>query len=76
MALLFVHLEVAFAPHDFAVALEGQNVRGHAVQEPAIVANDHRTPAEVVEGFFQRAERVHVEVVRRFVEQQQVAAAS
>src|SRR5689334_16611110 len=35
--LLLIHLEVAVAPDHLAVALERQDVRGDAVQEPAVV---------------------------------------
>ena len=42
-----VVLVVALEPHDLAVALEGQDVRGDAVEEPAVVADDHRAAGEV-----------------------------
>jgi hypothetical protein len=57
-----------------AVALEGQDVRGDAVQEPAIVADDDGAAGEVEQGLLERAQRVHVEVVRGLVEEEQVAA--
>src|SRR5439155_13557292 len=59
-----------------AVPLEGQDVRGDAVEEPAVVADDHHTAAEVQQRVLQRPQRVHVEVVGRLVQQQQVAAAA
>ena len=67
-ALRFVNLEVAFAPVDVAVALEREDVRREAVEEPAVVAHHDGTADEVRHGFFQRSQRVDVEVVRRFVE--------
>ncbi len=75
-ALLFVGLEVAFAPVDVAVAFEGEDVRGDAVQKPAVVA-DHDHAAGVVEDrLFERPQRIDVEVVGRLVEQEQVGAAA
>ena len=70
-----VGLVVPFAPDRFAVAFKSQDVRGDAVEEPAVVADDHGAAAEIEQGFFQRAQRVDVQVVGRLVEQQQVAAA-
>ena len=35
-----VILEVALEPFDVAVALEGEDVGGDAVEEPAVVADD------------------------------------
>ena len=70
-----VVLVVALEPDDLAVALEGQHVRGDAVEEPAVVADDHRAAGEVDERLLERAQRVDVEVVGRLVEQEQVAAA-
>ena len=51
-ALGLVSLIVAFAPNGLAVAFEGQNVRGDAVQEPAIVADHHGAAAEIQERLF------------------------
>jgi hypothetical protein len=71
----FVVLVVALEPHHLAVALEGEDVGGDAVEEPAVVADHHGAAGEVEQRLFQRAQRVDVEVVGRLVEQQQVAAA-
>ena len=46
-----------------------------AVEEPAIVGDDHRAAGEREQRLLERAQRVDVEVVGRLVEQQQVAAA-
>jgi hypothetical protein len=66
--------EIAFEPFDMAVAFEGQDVGGQAIEEEAVVADDHGAAGEVFERFFQRAQGFDVEVVGRFVEQQHVAA--
>ena len=57
-----------------AVALEGQDVGGDAVEEPAIMADDDGAAREILQRLFQRAQRIDVEVVGRFVEQQHVGA--
>src|SRR4051794_26772992 len=72
--VLLVGLEVALEPHDLRVALERQDVRGHAVQEPAVVGDDHRAAGEVEQRLLERAQGVDVEVVGRLVEEQDVAA--
>jgi hypothetical protein len=51
-------------------------VRGHAVEEPAVVADHDGAAREGQQAVLQRAQRVDVEVVRRFVQQQHVAAAT
>jgi hypothetical protein len=56
-----------------AVVLEGEDVRGDAVEEPAIVRDDDRAAGEALEGLLERADGVHVEVVGRLVEQEHVA---
>ena len=71
-----VVLVVALEPDHLAVALEGEHVRGDAVEEPAVVADDDHAAGEVEQRVLERAQRVDVEVVGRLVEQQQVAAAA
>ena len=46
-----------------------------AIEEPAIVRDHHRAAGEVEQRLLERAQRVDVEIVRRLVEQQHVAAA-
>src|SRR5690348_3726024 len=59
----FVILEVALEPLHMAVALEGEDVRRDAVEEPAIVADDDGAAGEILQRLFQRAERIDVKVV-------------
>src|SRR5690606_14035937 len=73
-AVGLVALEVALEPDDLAVALEGQDVRGDAVDKPAVVADDHGAAGELQQRLLERPERVDVEVVGRLVEQQQIGA--
>src|SRR5688572_8070111 len=75
LLVLLVILEVAFEPFDVAVALESEDVRGDAVEEPAVVADDDGTAGIILERLLQRAQGVDVEIVGRLVEQQHVGAA-
>src|SRR4051812_49074790 len=65
---------VALEPRDLALALEGEDVRRDAVQEPAVVADDDSAAREVFQSLFESAHRVHVQIVRRLVEQEDVRA--
>jgi hypothetical protein len=69
-----VVLEVALEPFDMAVAFEGQHVGGDAVEEPAVMADDHGAAGESSSASSSARKRVDVEVVGRLVEQQQVGA--
>src|SRR6218665_1801176 len=62
LLVLFVHLEVALEPFDVAVALEGQDVGRQAVQEPAIVADDHGAAGELLQRLLQVLQGLDVEV--------------
>ena len=74
MPVGFVVGVVAFEPDYLTVAFKGEHVRGDAVQEPAVVRDDHDAAGEVEDGFFKGAQGFDVEIVGRLVEQQQVAA--
>src|SRR5438477_8786079 len=69
-----IRLVVALEPPDTAIAFEDEQVRGDPVEEPAVVTDDHDAPGEVEQRLLERAERVHVEIVRRLVEEQHVDA--
>src|SRR5215210_2536045 len=75
-SVLLICLEVALEPVDLGVALEREHVRGHAVEEPAVVRDDHRAAGEREQRLLEGTQCVHVEVVGGLVEQQQVAAAA
>src|SRR3954471_3151787 len=72
--VLFIVLEIALEPFDMAVALERQDMRGDAVEEPAVVADDDGAAGKFLQRLFQRAQRIDVKVVGRLVEQQYVGA--
>src|SRR5580704_8985150 len=67
-------MEVALEPLDMALALEGEDVGGDAVEEPAIVADEDGTAGEILQRPFERPQRIDVEIVGRLVKQQQVGA--
>src|SRR5690606_29231386 len=69
-----VFLIVAFKEYYLRIAFERQYVRGDAIEEPAVVADDHDRTRKFQQGVFEGAQRFDVEVVGRFVEQQDVAA--
>jgi hypothetical protein len=48
-AILFVVLVIALEPHDVAVTLKREDVGGYAIEEPAIMAYNYRTPSEMYE---------------------------
>ena len=62
----------AFVEDNFGVALEGENVCADTIEEPAVVRDDDGTSGEGFEAFFQGAKCVHVNVVRRLVEEEDV----
>src|SRR5450631_2320316 len=65
LVILDVFLIVAFEPEDLRVALEGQDVRCDAVQEPAIVRDDDRATRERHQRILERAQRFDVEAIGR-----------
>ena len=73
--VLLIGFEIAFEPFDVAVAFERQDVRRQAIEEEAVVADDHRAAGEILDRLLERAQRLDVEIVGRLVEQQHVAAA-
>ena len=62
----------AFVKDDFGVALEGEDVRTDAIDEPAVVRDDDGSSGEGFEAFFQGSERVHINIVRWLVEEEDV----
>ena len=74
LAVCFVIAVVPLEPDDFAVALERQDVRGDAIEKPAVVAADHGAAGEVLKTLFQGSQGVHIEIVRRLVEDDEVRA--
>src|SRR5262249_10322310 len=69
-----VLLVVAGEEAPLRITLGREDVRGDAVEEPAVVADHQHAAGEFQQRVLQRTQRLHVEVVRGFVEQQYVAA--
>ena len=74
LLVFLVIREIALEPFHMAVALERQDVGGDAVEEEAIVADDHGAAGEILQRCFERGQRLDVEIVGRLVEQDQVGA--
>ena len=70
--VLLIVLEVTLEPFDVAVAFEGQDVGRNTIEDPAVMADDHGAAGEILQRLFQRAQRIDVEIVGRFVEQDDV----
>src|SRR5262249_55428983 len=64
----------ALEPDRLAVPLEGEDVGRDAVEKPAVVRDHDGAARELEQRLLERAQRVDVEVVRRLVEQEDVAA--
>ncbi len=57
-----------------AVALKREDVGCDAVEEPAVMADDHGAAGVILQRFFERAQGFHVEIVVWLVEQQDIRA--
>jgi len=64
-AIFFVVRIVTFEPDNFTVAFERQHVRRNPIEKPTIVRDDDHAAGKTLQSFFQRAQSVYVEVVRR-----------
>jgi hypothetical protein len=47
-------------------------MRGNAVEKPAVVRNNHGATSKIFEAFFHGTQRIYINVVGRFVKQQDV----
>jgi len=74
LLVLFVLVVVTSEECPLRIAFAGQDVGGDTVEEPAVVGGDQHAAGEFQQGVFECAQGFHVEVVRRFIEQQHVAA--
>ena len=63
---------VAVEPDHPAVAFKGQDMGGDAIQEPAVMADDDSAAGEVFEGLFQGPQGVDIEVIGRFIKQDNI----
>src|SRR3954447_6055814 len=76
--VLLVRLEVALEPEPLVGVLVGalprEHVRGDPVEEHPVVGDDHGAAGELQQRVLQAGQRLDVQVVRRLVEQDHVAA--
>src|SRR6516165_4916617 len=70
----FVIAVVALEPDNLAVALEGEDVGGDAVEKPAVVGDDDRAAGKVEQRLLERAQCVDIEVIGRLVKEQHIGA--
>ena len=68
----FVLRVVPVVPGHLALSFKGKHMRGDPVKEPAVVGDHHRTAGKVHKSLFQRAQGVHIEIIRRLIQQQDV----
>ena len=74
MSVLFVARPVAIVEMHLCIALKGNDVGGKTIEEPTIVADDDGGSDEVLQRLFESAHDVHIEIVRRFIEQNHIRA--
>ena len=68
LAISFVFAVVPVEPCHSAVALEREDVGSNTVQKPSIVAADDGASTEPLQAFFQGAQRIHVQIVCRLIQ--------
>ena len=74
LAVFLVVGIVTFKPDNFGISLESKDMGGNPIEKPAIMADNHRTPAKVFQRLFQRTERIDIEIVGGFIKEQDVPA--
>ena len=72
LPIRFVFAVVPFEPDHFAVAFERHDVGRDPVQKPAVVTADDGATGETLQSFFECAQGVDVEIIGRFVEDNEV----
>ena len=70
----FVLLVVSREEHHLGVTLKSEDMGGNTVEEPTVMRRYHRAARELKQCILKRAERFNVEVIRRLVKEQHVAA--
>src|SRR5262245_27057038 len=63
---------VAVQPDNLAVDFEGKDISRDPIQESTIVRDDNYTASKTFHRLFERAQSVHIHIVRWFIEQQNV----
>src|SRR5210317_1009267 len=71
-AIFFVFRVIAFVPDHLGIAFESEDMGRNAIEKPAIMADHHGAAAKVFESFLEGTQGVDIEIVGRFVEQQNI----
>lgn len=74
--LLLVGCKVSIADVYVAISFKCNNMRGESIEKPAIVGNHNDATSKVGNTFFERTQRINVEIIRRFIEKQQIRTAT
>jgi hypothetical protein len=67
LAVFLVIGIVTFKPDNLGIPLESKDMSGNPIEEPAVMADDHRTPAKMFQRLFKGAERIDIEIVGGFI---------
>ena len=70
LKILEVTRIVARKPMHMTIALEGHDMGRDPVEKPAIMGDNNRATGKSLQRFFQRANRIHIEIIGGLVEQQ------
>ena len=70
--LTLVCFKVALTDVHVTVSLKRNDVRRETIQKPAIVRDHNNATRKASDTFFQRTQRVDVEIVRWLIQEQQV----
>src|SRR5205807_6590591 len=73
--LLKVVIVIPHVVSEHALAFESKDRRANAIKKITIVAHHDHAAAEGDERFFEQAQRTEIEIVRRLVEDENIAAA-
>ena len=57
---------------NYAIAFKGEQLIHHPVKKIAVMRNHHHGAGEIIEVILEHCQRLHVEVVGRFVKQQYI----
>ena len=63
---------IAVKQKNVALPFKGQDMGGDPVQKPAVVADDHGAPAEILQGLFQRPHGIDIQIIGRFIQQKHI----
>jgi len=70
--VFFVLREVPVEPDRLALSFKCKDVRRDAIQKPPVVSDYNGTPGKTQQGLLKCPECIHIKIVCRFIEQQNV----